>query len=139
MVFPVVIDTSASSQNGFSCVLTFVLMEVNLGVPKFGTRFHLDCINTHITKTKSILELLGDEPLENLDTWIEYFLYKHGLNKVVDWHLLALPVRCPCHGLHRNDWKNITARRGIRCCHRPVTVLVYRHRPVTISVYRMNI
>jgi hypothetical protein len=68
----------------FPVVLTFVLLiEVNLGVPKFGTRFHLVCINTPITKTKSILELLGDEHLENFDTWIEFFLYKHALRWVM--------------------------------------------------------
>ena len=49
-------------------------------------------------------ELLGDEPLENLDTWIEYFLYKHALSNTVmdqrkgnqqscDWNLEYLIVK----------------------------------------------
>jgi hypothetical protein len=37
----------------------------------------------HFTRTKSILELLGDGPCENFDTWIDLFLYKHGLRSML--------------------------------------------------------
>jgi hypothetical protein len=50
-----------------------------LGVPKFGTLDFTFLYKQYLTKMKSNLKLLGDEPLENLDTWIEFFLHKHAL------------------------------------------------------------
>jgi hypothetical protein len=44
--------------------------EVNLGVPKFDSSF---LYKHDFIGIKSNLLLLGDEPLENLDTWIEVF------------------------------------------------------------------
>jgi hypothetical protein len=49
-------------------------VEVNLGVPKFGTLDFTFLYKHNFTRTKLNLKLLGDEPLENLDTWIEVFL-----------------------------------------------------------------
>ena len=58
-----------SGQNG-----SFVLIEVNLGVPNFGTLDFTFLYKHNFTRTKSNLDLLGNEPLENLDTWIEFFV-----------------------------------------------------------------
>jgi hypothetical protein len=49
-------------------------VKVTLGVPKFGTLFHHFLYKHDFIGKNSNMKLLGDEPLENLDTWIEYFL-----------------------------------------------------------------
>jgi hypothetical protein len=46
-------------------------VEVNLGVPMFGTLFHLFLYKHDFIGTKSNMELLGDEPLQNFDIWIK--------------------------------------------------------------------
>jgi hypothetical protein len=49
--------------------------KADLGVPEFGALFaHLFFYKHDFIGTKSTMELLGDELLENWDPWIDFFV-----------------------------------------------------------------
>jgi hypothetical protein len=90
--------------------MDFVLMHArpvkgNVGVPKFNTLFHLVLYKHDFIGTKSNMELLGDEPLENFGYLDGIFLYVHTP--------LSIPTGCPTFA-NRHPNGRIALQNGLK-------------------------